>query len=621
MGRMTSVPKLHSPRRVFSIRYKVLLLLTLIPVVVLALYLFMALRVFSDDKIAYVYDSASSISRSLGNQVNIQLAGLLTSSRPLLQEFTLNQNFGTISEALIKTDDRLVWVAAFTAENGGFERRGLVEAKEKALEGTLRELGGPDALNAILREALGAERVVKVPFKDDRALLIEKVEDKANNRTIVFALLYRLGDVANDFRVPTQFANYLVGPDGKILLAPSGVKEEQIKAIAPLKFIERKDGANSGTEEVLAKSGVPMIAAFARTGMGQLWTVTFVSKKDALSAVDTLIWKSVFFFFVLICGTIIISLVASSSLTGSLSDLFAATRRVAEGDFDIRVRVNSSDEVGSLADSFNAMAEEVSRLLKETAEKSRMESELKTAQTVQETLFPADYSEAMGTTVVGNYEPASECGGDWWFHSVINGRLFLWMGDATGHGAPAALITSAARSASSILEGLDIGPGLALELMNRAIYDVSKGKIMMTFFVAAYDPRTGKLAYANASHEAPFLIRRGDEPPKKRDLIPLNDVNNPRLGQDRGSKYEEAEVDLAPGDRILVYTDGVTDLRNAADEALGERNFIKLILEANKNYAPVGDVMAFMRGRLREHRGSTPLVDDVTYFMMQVKDS
>lgn len=605
---------------VFSIRYKILILLTIIPVIVLLIYITMAMRIFADDKIAYVYDSSASASRALGNQINLQINSLLSASRSVLQEFVLTGQFSTISEAAVKTDERLVWISAFKKASGGFDHLGTVEAKPLVYRMNVQDLGGDIALQQILAESLQVERLVRLPFRDDRVLVIQKVLNPENKEEYFFALLFRMTDVVNDFRVPGQFESYLVGSDGRVFLGPSGSQILQIQNLAPLRFLSQLSDASSGTEEVKSKAGESLLASYYRTAQGQLWAVTLVPKDQALSAVETLIWKSVFFFMLLICGTVIISLFASSGLTGALSDLFLATRRVAQGQFDIRVKVNSSDEVGSLAASFNAMAGEVSRLLSETAQKARMESELKTAQTVQETLFPSNFSEAAGTYVVGFYEPASECGGDWWFHNVINDKLFIWMGDATGHGAPAALITSAARSATSILEGMNLGPAQALDLMNRAIYDVSKGQIMMTFFVACYDPATGELTYSNASHEAPYLIRKKEGELKKRDLLTLNDVNNPRLGQDRGSKYEQAKISFGPGDRLLVYTDGVTDLRSPADEALGERAFIKMILEFNQGFPPITEVMAKMSDRMRDHRQGAPLVDDLTYFMVQVKE-
>lgn len=608
-------------RRVFSIRYKILILLTLIPVIVLALYLAMALQVFSEDKIAYVYDSAAASSRALGNQINMQLTGLLSSSKSVLQEFALTGEFGEISEAILKTDDRIQWIAAYQFKAGSPVRLKTVEAKEKIFENQFRELGGDVFFPALLREAQSLNRVIRFPFRDERVLVVEKIPDQTTGQDLFFVLMFSMSEVANDFRVPSQFDSYLIGHDGKIFLGPSGRPLAQIQDLVTLSFLSAKNSSNSGTEEVISKKGVPLLASYYKTAQGQLWTLTLVSKSEALRAVDTLIWKSVFFFFVLICGTIIISLFAASGLTSSLSDLFQATRRVAEGHFDIRVQVKSSDEVGSLANSFNAMAEEVARLLQETAQKARMESELKTAQTVQETLFPSNFTQAAGTLVVGFYEPASECGGDWWFHNVIDGKLFIWMGDATGHGAPAALITSAARSATSIIEGLNLSPGQALELLNRAIFDVSKGQIMMTFFIASYDPERGILVYSNASHEAPYLIRKQEGKLKKRDLITLNEVNNPRLGQNRTSTYQEASIQLLPGDRLIVYTDGVTDLRSPQNEALGEREFLKIVLEANQEFPPINEVMARLQKDFQEHRRSAPLPDDLTYFMVQVQET
>lgn len=316
----------------------------------------------------------------------------------------------------------------------------------------------------------------------------------------------------------------------------------------------------------------------------------------------------------------IVSLFASGSLTSALTDLFGATQQVAEGDFTIRVKARSNDEIGSLADSFNAMAGEVSRLMGETAEKARMESELKTAQTVQETLFPATVAELAGMSIAGHYEPASECGGDWWHYSQVDEKILLWLGDATGHGAPAALITSAAKSAATIIERLDVDPAHAMQLLNRAIYDVSKGQIMMTFFLASFDSKTKKLTYANASSEAPYLIKKQEGVLKKKDLVPMNDVNSPRLGQARDTIYEQTTIDLEPGDRILFYTDGIPDIENPEKVSWGEREFVKAIIETNKEYPPVRESVAGLVELFSAYRQNSPLKDDITFFMAQVSE-
>ena len=186
--------------------------------------------------------------------------------------------------------------------------------------------------------------------------------------------------------------------------------------------------------------------SYSRLGLSDIVVISTVSMNKALKAVDVLIKKSALFFIALIASTLLISLFASSQLTSALRELFEATAKIAQGDFSVRVLVRSKDEVGGLAESFNWMAEKVSHLMSETAEKARMENELATVKTVQETLFPADNLSDPRAQVVGHFQPASECGGDWWSYTLIGNKLYLWIGDATGHGAPAALITSAGQA-------------------------------------------------------------------------------------------------------------------------------------------------------------------------------
>ncbi|MGE3760282.1 MAG: PP2C family protein-serine/threonine phosphatase, partial [Pseudobdellovibrionaceae bacterium] len=411
------------------------------------------------------------------------------------------------------------------------------------------------------------------------------------------------------------YKTFLLDRNGAPILGP----EEDQEASIPPEFIKRARESQlvSGTESVKIGKDNELLASYAKVGFADLMVASFVDKAVALSAVQILIRKSLLFFGMLISVTVMISLLASQGLTSSLTKLFKATRSVAEGNFDIKVSVKSSDEIGSLAASFNKMAEEVKRLLMETAETARMQNELQTAQTVQETLFPPARALIKNLEIAGFYTPASECGGDWWHYCEIGSRVYLWIGDATGHGAPAALITAAAKSAATIIERLNVGPGQALDLLNRAIADVSKGKIMMTFFLAAYDTETHKLTYSNASHEPPILMKQSENPLKKKDLIVLNDVNSSRLGQDRETKFDEASIDLDPGDLVLFYTDGIPDLENRKKESIGERDFLKWVVEVNKDFPTADDSVNRMVDKIKTHREDAPLKDDITFFVVK----
>lgn len=605
-------------KRGLSIRYKILLLLTLLPLITLSIYLVLALRIFEDDKIAYVFDSSSNMSGTMATQIKTQMNAVLSTTKPIFQDYLTSQKFSPISDSIFQNESNIEAIVVFTpSAQGPFVK---VAALEKVLGQTDQTLATLSAhLPLYFTEVESAKRVVKVPFNDDRVFIFEQVSDETGKRQTLFLIVTRLSEAAEMFKAGTSQKMYLISQTGRVLFGPDTMPGKQLQETVTPQFLTNKKGTpiSQGAETDLRNDGTELLVSYAKAGFGDLIVVTTVEKEKALGAMQLLIRRSLIFFGLLISVTVIISLFASSGLTQSLTQLFDATKKVSEGDFDIRVPVTSNDEVGSLADNFNIMAAEVSRLLDQTAEKARMESELQTAKTVQETLFPEARAKIGPLSIAGYYEPASECGGDWWHYCQIGNKIFLWIGDATGHGAPAALITSAAKSASTIIERLNISPNKALELLNRSIYDVSRGRIMMTFFLASFDLETGELVYCNASHEAPFVIKKSESPLKKKDLIPLNEVNNPRLGQARDSVYEQTSLKLDEGDSVFFYTDGIPDIQNPGKEAWGEREFIKALIAVNKDFPGVNDSVERFARLFQDHRKGAPLVDDVTFFVVK----
>ncbi|MNJ94675.1 Phosphoserine phosphatase RsbU [compost metagenome] len=605
-------------KRGISIRYKMLFLLTSIPLITLTIYLVLAMNIFKEDKIAYVFDSSSSMSGTMAAQIKTQLNGVLSLSKPILQDYLNQQKFTVTSDSIFKNEYNLETVMVFSPneQTGRYEKVAALEKVPEQSNALIQQLG--ERLNAYFTEVDAVGRVAKVPFNDDRFLIFERVKDETGKRHTIFAVMVRMSEAAEMFKSGMSQKMYLVAQDGSVLFGPQEMLGHKIQeVVTPSVLSNRENQVAQGAETLKAQNGSELLVSFSKAGFGDLIVVTTVEKEKALGAVQILIRKSLIFFGILLALTVIISLFASNGLTQAITQLFSATKKVAEGDFNIQVKVNSSDEVGELAENFNIMAAEVARLLDQTAEKARMESELQTAKTVQETLFPEANAKIGPLAISGYYEPASECGGDWWHYCQIGQKIFLWIGDATGHGAPAALITSAAKSASTIIERLSISPNKALELLNRSIYDVSRGRIMMTFFLASFDLDTGELVYCNASHEAPFLMKKGDGPLKKKDLIPLNEVNNPRLGQARDSQYEQTSIQVDLGDSVFFYTDGIPDIQNPSKEAWGEREFIKTLIASNKDYPSVEEAVIRFSKVFQAHRKGAPLIDDVTFFVVK----
>lgn len=588
-------------------------------------YLLLAIGVFKDDKIAYVFESSSAVARTLASQTSTELVSTLVSVRPMMQELIGQGKFDQISKSFFQSEGPILWITAYK-KNKETQKYELISQEEREAGAATADLQTFAQSQNFIASMDQKNREVVAPYGDDRVLVAEKVVPPAgpgeDTVELVFLVCTKLQQLANTFRNPGSAENFLVDAQGKVLFGSSAAEELNLSKRLGDGYFQKtaEQKFSNGADSVKSNVGQELLVSYAKVNYGSLMTLSVVPQKEALKAVGTLVQKSLIFLVILVSLTVLLSLITSANLTSALTDLFKATKRVSEGHFDINVKVQSNDEIGSLADSFNVMAAEVSRLMMETAEKARMESELKTAQTVQETLFPAAHTDFPGLRVCGYYQPASECGGDWWHYGKVGDQYFFWIGDATGHGAPAALITSAAKSAATIIEKLNVPPAEALALLNRAIHEVSRGKIMMTFFLACYDPTRRELVYTNASHEAPFLIKKSDQPPKKKDLLPLNEVNSPRLGQANDTKYEQTSITLDPGDRILFYTDGIPDIQNPQGESWGEREFIKTITATNAEYPPVDVAVKDMVEKFSAYRQNSALIDDITFFMIEATE-
>lgn len=588
--------------------------MTAITAVTLALYLYVAIRIFRSDKLADVSFSSAAVAQALASQTRIELDSITSSLRLIVQGFDFKTNdLNQAAKALFKNEARVETLSIYRwGANSAYEK--VREIQQENLPPQPLQLDAQQVLHISQQETY----VDVLPSMDNKVVIGVRFGKLDSPQHLVVIALVNAPAFSDSISKAGNYTNVLVGPHAKVLLANA----KGLPDFATWDLISDVQGSNvpPGTAEVIDNSSHrPILAAYAQVGFGKLMMLSFVPKKDALAAVSLLVTKSVLLFIALLSLTIIVALISSKQITQALSRLTEASQVVATGKFDIKINIDSNDEIGSLAKSFNSMAEKLSWYVVQVAEKAVLESELNTAKTVQDTLFPPEHSRLDSLEISGRYQPASQCGGDWWYYCRVGERIFMWIGDATGHGVPAALVTSAARSAASIIEIMPtISPGQALRMMNRAIHDTSKGKMLMTFFIASFDANTGELVYANASHEPPFLFRHSDATLKKQDLIPLNEVNDPRLGERSDSEYHEARIFIAPGDRIFFYTDGMPDIKNPAGESWGERTLVKNVITAFNQGRDTEIVATKLQQQINEFRGGTKLDDDVTFFVCQV---
>ena len=315
-------------------------------------------------------------------------------------------------------------------------------------------------------------------------------------------------------------------------------------------------------------------------------------------------------------GTVL-AILQGLSISRPIKQLAWRADQIARGDLGARVEITSSDEIGLLGENFNFMADQISILLEQTAEKARIEQELEVAKTIQDTLVPSSDPVDHGVLkFAGFYQPAAQTGGDWWtYHELVGGKVLLVVGDVTGHGVPSAMITAAAKAACDVARYVyrdDVTVSGLLEIMNHAIFESAQRRFVMTCFASIFDPHHRTITYANAGHNFPYLFRAGEGKGEFGSLM----IRGNRLGDDRNSRYEAKTTDLVPGDVLVWYTDGIVECENPAGEEYGEKRFRASVRRAAALDA--GEMRDAIVGDATAYFGDMPRKDDITMIVGRI---
>jgi serine phosphatase RsbU (regulator of sigma subunit)/predicted ester cyclase len=214
------------------------------------------------------------------------------------------------------------------------------------------------------------------------------------------------------------------------------------------------------------------------------------------------------------------------------------------------------------------------RLEQERRERERIEQELLVAQRIQQASLPEEVPELEGWKISPFYRPAREVGGDFYdFHLLSNGRLGVVVGDATGKGVPAALVMSTTCGMLQLAAQAmgSSSPGEVLERVNESLTVRIPPNMFVTCFYAILDPESGRLLYANAGHDLPYLWHRDDARELRARGMPL--------GLMPGMSYEEKEVVLGAGEGVFFYSDGLVEAHDPRGEMFGFPRLRSLVAE------------------------------------------
>jgi steroid delta-isomerase-like uncharacterized protein len=243
----------------------------------------------------------------------------------------------------------------------------------------------------------------------------------------------------------------------------------------------------------------------------------------------------------------------------------------------------------------------------EARERERIEQELQVARQIQQSLLPEATPELEGWQLSARYRPAREVGGDFYdFLELGDGRLGLVVGDATGKGMPAALVMATTRGMlRAVVESLE-SPGEVLARVNDALVTDIPPNMFVTCLYAILDPDKGRLRYANAGHDLPYLHHHGGDAEELR-------ARGMPLGLMPEMSYEEKETSLSEGESVLFYSDGLVEAHDPKRrEMFGFPRLRELVAEHDAD-AEERSLVEFLMDELRSFTGDGwEQEDDIT---------
>jgi len=303
----------------------------------------------------------------------------------------------------------------------------------------------------------------------------------------------------------------------------------------------------------------------------------------------------------------VIALVGSRTVTEPIRSLVDAANKIADGDLNVRVSINSGDELEDLGNAFNTMAPKL-------RDRVRMLDSLSLAMEVQQSLLPSEPPDVPGFDIAGRSVYCDETGGDYFdffdFKGEDSDTLGLAVGDVSGHGIASALLMTTARA---LLHANASNSGSLAELMrvinNQLARDAAQGRFMTLSFMLL-DIERRSLRYVSAGHD-PVIIYQPDADR----FSELKTADIP-LGIAAGWRFSEyTHEDLKPGEVLVIATDGVWDTRSESGELFG-KDHLRDVIRNNAQHS-AEEIIDAVIATLTRYRQREPMHDDVTLVVIK----
>jgi len=355
-----------------------------------------------------------------------------------------------------------------------------------------------------------------------------------------------------------------------------------------------------------------------RVGTADLKADFFEGESNLNVAVIVALAVVAFLFLVIEGFALFFGVRISEGIVSGVHALHRGTRAVAAGDLDTVITIPNEDEFGDLARSFNEMTLAVKHGREIALANDRLTQEMGTARAIQIRLLPRSQPLVPGYEVTGASIPSREIGGDYYdFLAQGDDAIGIAIGDVSGKGMPAALLMS---NLQASLHGQVLHRGTVASVVQRVndlLVRSTDPHMFATFFYGVLETATGVFTCTNAGHNPPLVLRRDG-------TLERLSTGGLLLGMVGDMVYQQATVVLAPGEVILMYTDGITE---AVGPGVDEEDFEAMfgeealceVLKRNR-HLPASGIQDAILAAVADHTRGVAQSDDITLVVIRRQD-
>lgn len=356
-------------------------------------------------------------------------------------------------------------------------------------------------------------------------------------------------------------------------------------------------------------SGKPYLFGF--TAAEGFYIIGAIPTDEAMFMRDASIYTSTFM-QILIFATLFVFIyfLIKRVIINNMQKVNRTLAQITDGNLNVTVDVRSNAEFSSLSDDINSTVKTLKQYIKEAA--ARIDKELEYAKQIQLSALPTNFPEHEDYGIFAQMIAAKEVGGDFYdFYRLNDHTIAFLVADVSGKGIPAAMFMMTAKTILKDLAENGLAVNDIFTKANEKLCRNNESGMFVTVWMGMLDLETGNLKYANAGHNPPILLHKNG----KADYLKTH--AGFVIGGMDGVRYRMNEITLAPGDRLFLYTDGVTEATGSQENLYGEERLLSFM--AKNRTVGAKELLAGLKSDIDAFVGNAPQFDDITMLMLDYK--